>query len=189
MLLEAIWDGVSRDGPVSVLFSWRDYTIDVQSFLKRASEWENIHGAWAWCMQFRGRSTDERNFDVGRHRGQSPSVIEYHNLLGGCDTRLHLDFDPIGCDRKINPSKRSEICVCDVTELWEWGFQTIRPYSRFVGRSLLYWALKKIPLRLWWFMDHAHYSRPAVHVVNTLISALHCCWLTRVTLQRSKTKG
>ena len=71
----------------------------------------------SWCMQFRGRSTDERNFDVRRHRGQSPSVIEYHNLLGGCDTRLHLDFDPIGCDRKINPSKRSEICVCDVTEL------------------------------------------------------------------------
>ena len=66
----------------------------------------------SWCMQFRGRSTDERNFDVRRHRGQSPSVIECHNLLGGCDTRLHLDFDPIGCDRKINPSKRSENCVC-----------------------------------------------------------------------------
>ena len=68
----------------------------------------------SWCMrmQFRGRSTDERNFDVRRHRGQSPSVIEYHNLLGGCDTRLHLDFDPIRCDRKINPSKRSEfVCV------------------------------------------------------------------------------
>ena len=68
-------------------------------------------------------STDEGKFDVGRHWGQSPSVIECHNLLGGCDTRLHLDFDPIGCDRKINPSKISEICVCvcvcvcDVTEL------------------------------------------------------------------------
>ena len=70
-------------------------------------------------MQFRGRSTDERNFDVWRHRGQSPSVIECHNFPGGCDARLHLDFDPIGCDRKINPSKRSEICVCYVTELWE----------------------------------------------------------------------
>ena len=68
-------------------------------------------------MLVRGRSTDERNFDVRRHRGQSPSVIEYHNLLGGCDTQSHLDFDPIGCDRKINPSERSEICVCDVTEL------------------------------------------------------------------------
>ena len=85
-----------------------------QSFLKRASARIRKH---SWCMQFRGRSTDERNFDVRRHRGQSPSVIECHNLLGGCDTRLHLDFDPIGCDRKINPSKRSEICVCDVTEL------------------------------------------------------------------------
>ena len=62
---------------------------------------------------------EELRRDVRRHRGQSPSVIECHNLLGGCDTRLHLDFDPIGCDRKINPSKRSEICVCDVTELWE----------------------------------------------------------------------
>ena len=71
----------------------------------------------SWCLQFRGRLTDERNFDVRRHRGQSPSVIECHNLLGGCDTRLHLDFDPIGCDRKINPSKRSEICVCDILEL------------------------------------------------------------------------
>ena len=82
-------------------------------FEKSVGNAKNIHGA----CSFRGRSTDERNFDVRRHRGQSPSVIEYHNLLGGCDTRLHLDFDPIGCDRKINPSKRSEICVCDVTEL------------------------------------------------------------------------
>ena len=30
--------------------------------------------------------------------GQSPNAIEYHNLLGGCDTQSHLDFDPdVGC--------------------------------------------------------------------------------------------
>ena len=74
----------------------------------------------SWCMQFRGRSTDERNFDAtfeGIGVKVQVHVIECHNLLGGCDTRLHLDFDPIGCDRKINPSKRSETCLCDVTEL------------------------------------------------------------------------
>ena len=35
MLLEAIWDGVSRDGPVSVLFSWRDYTIELEKPIRR----------------------------------------------------------------------------------------------------------------------------------------------------------
>ena len=35
MLLEAIWDGVSRDGPVSVLFSWRDYTIELEKLIRR----------------------------------------------------------------------------------------------------------------------------------------------------------
>ena len=35
MLLEAIWDGVSRDGPVSVLFSWRDYTIKLEKPIRR----------------------------------------------------------------------------------------------------------------------------------------------------------
>ena len=48
----------------------------------------------SWCRQFRWRSTGERNFDVRRHRCQSPCVIECHKLLRGCDTRLHLDFDP-----------------------------------------------------------------------------------------------
>ena len=32
--------------------------------------------------------------------GQSPSVIEYHNLLGGCDTQSHLDFDPGAFERR-----------------------------------------------------------------------------------------
>ena len=32
---EAIWDGVSRDGPVSVLFSWRDYTIELEKPIRR----------------------------------------------------------------------------------------------------------------------------------------------------------
>ena len=35
MLQEAIWDGVSRDGPVSVLFSWRDYTIELEKPIRR----------------------------------------------------------------------------------------------------------------------------------------------------------
>ena len=28
------------------------------------------------------------------HKGQSPSVIANHNLLGGCDSQSHLDSDP-----------------------------------------------------------------------------------------------
>ena len=35
MLLEAIWDGVSRDGPVSVLFSWRDCTRELEKLIRR----------------------------------------------------------------------------------------------------------------------------------------------------------
>ena len=82
---------------------WKE-PLNEKTFMVHAVSWE---------------MTDESNFDVRRYRGQSPSLIECHNLLRGCDTRLDLDFDPIGCDRKINPSKRSEFCVCDATELWE----------------------------------------------------------------------
>ena len=32
--------------------------------------------------------------------GQSPNAIEYHNLLGGCDTQSHLDFDPDAFQRR-----------------------------------------------------------------------------------------
>ena len=32
--------------------------------------------------------------------GQSPNAIEYHNLLGGCDTQSHLDFDPDAFERR-----------------------------------------------------------------------------------------
>ena len=35
MLLEAIWDGVSRDGPLSVLFSWRDCTRELEKPIRR----------------------------------------------------------------------------------------------------------------------------------------------------------
>ena len=35
ILLEAIWDGVSRDGLVSVVFSWRDYTIELEKPIRR----------------------------------------------------------------------------------------------------------------------------------------------------------
>ena len=35
MLLEAIWDGVWTDGPVSVLFSWRDYTVELEKPIRR----------------------------------------------------------------------------------------------------------------------------------------------------------
>ena len=95
----------------------------------------------SWCMQFRGRSTDERNFDVRRHRGQSPSVIECHNLLGGCDTRLHLDFDPIGCDI-YNPDRGQGL---------DRRFQTRRVWPEGAlapeGQTRLVWNRRSSPAR------------------------------------------
>ena len=44
MLLEAIWDGVSRDGPVSVLFSWRGYTIELEKPIRRVFLFKRCDG-------------------------------------------------------------------------------------------------------------------------------------------------
>ena len=147
----------------------------------------------SWCMQFRGRSTDERNFDVRRHRGQSPSVIERHNLLGGCDTRLHLDFDPIGCDRKINPSKRSEICVCDVTELWETVFarfesESARRRHVHCSRSRSDVALVEIftgPAPIDWWQEATLVKVRILFFLPSRVFQVYDCYFTNVLRQRS----
>ena len=46
------------------------------------------------------RSLWEIDFTITSNRGQSPYAIGYHNLLGGCDTQTHLDFDPDAFERR-----------------------------------------------------------------------------------------
>ena len=53
--------------------------------------------------------------------GQSPNAIEYHNLLGGCDTQSHLDFDPDAFERRSSSHQsisHETACTMNVFSFW-----------------------------------------------------------------------
>ena len=47
-------------------------------------------------------------------------VIANSNILCGCNSQSHLDFDPSGGDRDVIPTDKSAICVCVCVLVMPW---------------------------------------------------------------------